>query len=63
MRVLAYDIAYDATDEYVRYASSTSMLTLKRFVRAIKAIYERTYLRQPTREDLEKQVAINIERG
>ena len=39
------------------------MLTLKRFVRAIKAIYERTYLRQPTREDLEKQVAINIERG
>ena len=59
MRILAYGIASDATDEYVRLASSTSMLALKRFVRAIRAIYERTYLRQPTKEDLEKQVAIN----
>ena len=39
------------------------MLALKRFVWAIRAIYESTYLRQPTREDLEKQVAINTERG
>jgi hypothetical protein len=63
MRILAYGIASDAIDEYVRLASRTSMLSLKRFVRAIRAIYESTYLRQPTREDLEKQVAINIERG
>ena len=26
MRILAYDIAFDATDEYVQYGSSTSML-------------------------------------
>ena len=63
MHILAYGIASDATDEYIRLASSTSMLVLKRFVWAIRAIYERTYLRQPTREDLEKQLAINTERG
>jgi hypothetical protein len=63
MCILAYDIASDATDEYVRLASSTSMLSLKRFVQAIRSIYESTYLRQPTREDREKQVAINTERG
>ena len=63
MRILAYGIASDATDEYVRLTSSTSMLALKKFVRAIRAIYEIIYLRQPTREDLEKQVAINIEHG
>ena len=40
MRILAYGIASDATDEYVRLASSTSMLVLKRFVWAIRAIYE-----------------------
>ncbi len=63
MRILAYGIAFDATDEYERLTSSTSMLALKRFVRAIRAIYERTYFRQPIREDLEKQVAINTECG
>ena len=63
MRILAYGIASYATNEYVRLASSTSMLALKRFVRAIRAIYEGIYLRQPTKEDVEKQVAINTERG
>ena len=38
MRILAYRIASDATDEYVRLTSSTSMFSLKRFVRAIGAM-------------------------
>ena len=63
LRILAYGIAFDATNEYVRLASSIAMLALKRFVWAIRAIYESTYLGQPTREDLEKQVAINTKRG
>ena len=63
MRILAYSIASDATKEYVRLASSTSMLALNRFVWAIRAIYEGTHLRQSTPEDLEKQVAINTECG
>jgi hypothetical protein len=54
MRIFAYGIAYDATDEYVRFALSTSMLSLKNIVRVIRAIYESTYLREPTREDLKK---------
>ena len=62
MRILAYDIASDATDEYVQLALSTSILAFKQFVRAIRAIYESTCLRQSAREDLEKQVAINTER-
>ena len=52
MRMLAYGIGSDATDEYVRMASSTTMEALKRFVKAIRAIYESTYLRQPTKEDI-----------
>ena len=39
------------------------MLAFKKIVRAIRAIYESTYLRQPTREDLRKQVMINTEYG
>ena len=29
LQILTYDIAYDAADEYVRLASSTTMLVLK----------------------------------
>ena len=63
LRILAYGIAFDAIDEYVQLASNTTMLAFKRFVQAIMAIYNSTYLRQPTREDLEYQVAINTQHG
>ena len=63
MCIKAYGIASNVPDDYVRLASSISMLSLKIFVRAIIAKYESTYLRQSTGKDLEKQVAINTECG
>jgi hypothetical protein len=63
LRILAYGITSDATNEYVQLALSASMLALKRFVQVIRVVYKNTYLRQPTREDLKKQVAIDTERG
>jgi hypothetical protein len=39
------------------------MESMKRFVRAIRGVYEKQYLRQPTREDLKKQMSINKARG
>ena len=39
------------------------MKSMKRFVRAIRGVYEKQYLRQPTREDLKKQMSINKVRG
>ena len=39
------------------------MESMKRFVRAIRGIYEKQYLRQPTREDLKKQMSVNKANG
>lgn len=63
LRMLAYGITADGTDEYCRLGESTAMLSLKRFVVAVRAVFEARYLRQPTREDLEKQISINTDRG
>jgi hypothetical protein len=63
LRMLAYGISADGTDEYCRLGESTAMLSLKRFVVAVRAVFEARYLRQPTREDLEKQISINTDRG
>ena len=63
IRMLGYGVPSDATDEYTRAAKSTAMESMKRFVRAIRVVYEKQYLRQPTQEDLEKQMSINKARG
>ena len=53
----------DAPDEYTKAAKNTAMESMKRFVRAICVVYEKQYLRQPTREDLEKKMLIHKARG
>jgi hypothetical protein len=63
IRMLAYGMAADACDEYCRLGASTAQECLRRFVIAVRGIFESTYLRQPTREDLERQMAINNNRG
>jgi hypothetical protein len=63
LRMLAYGVAADATDEYVRLGASTAHEALHRFCVAIRGCFESTFLRQPSREDLEKQISINTARG
>ena len=53
IRMIGYGVPSDATDEYTRAAKNIAMESMKRFVRAIRGIYEKQYLRHPMREDLE----------
>ena len=60
--MIGYGVPSDATNEYTRATNNTTMKSMKRFVRDIR-VYEKQYLRQPTREDLGKQMLINKTRG
>jgi hypothetical protein len=61
--MLAYGVSSDATDEYCRIGTSTGKLALRCFVVAVQGCFGSTFLRQPSREDLDKQIAINTARG
>ena len=61
--MLYYGMCTDATDEYCRTSESTALESLRRFCRAIRAIYEPYHLKQPTKADFEKHFAINERRG
>ena len=56
IQMLAYGVPADAFDEYVRLGESTLLEAMKRWVAAIHACFEETYLRQSTRVDIEKQM-------
>jgi hypothetical protein len=60
--MFCYGLSGDATDEYCRTSESTAMKCMKIFCLAIRAEFEDYHLRQPTREDFEKQLAINRDR-
>jgi hypothetical protein len=59
LRMLAYGVAVDATDEYVWLGASTADEALCRFCIAIRVYFESTFLQQPSRKDLVKQISIN----
>ena len=63
IRMLAYGVPADACDEYVRLGESTVLEAMKRWVAVIHACFGETYLRQPMRVDIEKQMQINSARG
>jgi hypothetical protein len=63
LRMLCYVMCADATDEYCRTSETTAMRSMKRFCIAIRAEFEAYHMRQPTRADFDKQLAINADRG
>jgi hypothetical protein len=63
LRMLCYGVSSNAIDEYCRTSESTTMECLKRFCLAIRALFEDYHMRQPTRVDFDKQLAINEARG
>jgi hypothetical protein len=63
IRMLAYGIPADATDEYCRTGESTAIEAMKRFTVAVRGCFESTFLRQPSREDFLRQIGINVARG
>jgi hypothetical protein len=62
LRTLAYGVPADACDEYCRLGESTALEAMKRWVVAVRGVFEAQYLRQPSRADFEKQVQINTNR-
>ena len=63
LRMFAYGLPADACDEYCRLGESTAHENMKRFLKAVRVCFECTYLRQPTHQDFERQMATNEARG
>ena len=63
IRQLAYGMAADSVDEYVRIGESTALECLKRFCSAICEIFETEYLREPNETDVKRLLEMNEARG
>ena len=57
LRMLGYGVTVDFLDEYVRIVESTAMMSLKKFVSTVIAIFSEKYLRSPNNEDIAKLLA------
>jgi hypothetical protein len=63
LRILAYEVAVDSTDEYVKIGESTAVESLKKFVKAVVNIFSEEYLRSPNSNDIVRLLAVNEKRG
>lgn len=54
MRMLAYGVAADAVDEYIKIGGTTALECLRRFCKGIIQLYEQVYLRAPTQDDMQR---------
>ena len=61
LRMLAYGVTADFMDEYVRIGESTTMKSLKKFVKVVVDIFSKEYLRSPNNEDIAR-LLVNGER-
>ncbi|XP_024630899.1 uncharacterized protein [Medicago truncatula] len=63
MRMLAYGVAADAVDEYIKIGGTTTLKCLRRFCKGIIRLYEQVYLRAPTQDDLQRILHVSEMRG
>ncbi|XP_055961572.1 uncharacterized protein LOC126678954 [Mercurialis annua] len=63
LRMLAYGVAADYVDEYVRIGESTAIESLKKFVEAIISIFSEKYMRSPTKVDTDRLLKEGDSRG
>ena len=63
LRMLAYDVAADQVDEYLRIGETTAIESLKRFVKVVIEVFGDEYLRSPNTNDLARLLAKGKERG
>ncbi|CAM8929538.1 unnamed protein product [Rhodiola kirilowii] len=63
MRMLAYGVAADAVDDYVRIGGTTAVECLKKFVSNVITIFESEYLRKPNSNDVERLLQMGEARG
>ena len=62
-RLLAYGVAADALDEYIRIGESTALEALRKFIVAVVEIFGQEYMRLPNEEDTARLLAIGANRG
>ncbi|XP_028088142.1 uncharacterized protein LOC114288750 [Camellia sinensis] len=63
LRMLAYGVAPYFMDEYLRIGESIAMKNLKKFVKAVVAIFSDEYLRLPNNDDIARLLAVGESRG
>ncbi|CAL5373544.1 unnamed protein product [Camellia sinensis] len=63
LKMLAYGVAADFMDEYVRIGEITTIESLKYFVKAIVDIFSNEYLRSPNSNNIAKLLAVGESRG
>lgn len=63
LRMLAYALPADATDEYIKIGESTTIQCMQRFCRAVVEVFAEQYLRSPTTNDIARLLYIGERRG
>ncbi|CAN1317227.1 hypothetical protein LINPERPRIM_LOCUS30355 [Linum perenne] len=63
LRMLAFGCTVDSLDEYFQLGESTALDNLRKFCTAVIHVYGPQYLREPTREDLQKLLCKASQRG
>ena len=63
MRMLAYMTSSKVQEEHTRMAESTAQEAILRWCRGVKRCFTEYYLRDPSQNDIVKQMEINQERG
>jgi hypothetical protein len=63
MRVIAYGIPADYTDEYLRIGEDTTIKSVRMFAKVMIRVFGQTYLWAPNEEDTIKLMAMNEKRG
>jgi hypothetical protein len=63
MRVLAYGVPADYTDEYLRIGVQTTTDSVRRFAKLVIRLYGDLYLRAPNEEDTKRLMEMNEKRG
>ena len=63
LRMLAYGIAADAVDEYLRLSETTALKSLKKFVESLCRCFGKEYLRGPNEEELRDLLKDSERRG
>ena len=62
-RIITYETPADSVDEYIRIGESTVIESLRRFVKAVIAMFGDHYLRSPNNIDIARLLQIGEQRG
>ena len=63
MRVIAYGVPADYTDEYLRIGAQTTTDSVRMFAKMVIKLYGEKYLRDPNEEDTKRLMEINEKIG